>query len=162
MPNNRISPWMLLILCGVAAPMARAQPVGFDPAAPIYNLGADPYGQIGDPGSYLSPPSVPWTRGVHGYVSAGVASQGGADVAAGGMMPLVPGKLDLAVQATTGQLDTRQMGIWAYPGMNGGMARYNAYQATLDWHPTDHFNASLTVAGSNLRLPGPGGPRGFP
>ena len=129
----------------------------------MYNFGANPYGtgtppvQNTPPGTLALTPAAPsvtsaigaYARNVHGFVSAGVSSRGGEDLAAGVEMPLVPGKLDLAVSGNTGQT-----GGWAHPaGTKAPDLRYNGYQASLDYHPTDDFEAEIGVSGENLRFP---------
>jgi len=132
--------------------------------APEYNFGSDPFAQNvapvqnAPPGtvSMVPPPviaSAPAPH-IHGYVAAGVSTGGGAEVSAGVMAPLVPGKLDLGVEATTGTA-----GNLPHPwGTKPGVAHFNAYQATLNWHPTDDFQAMVAVGGVNFRGPYPYGP----
>jgi len=131
--------------------------------APLYNFGANPYSTStpppvlnGPPGTMAMTPSTStaariaaYAQHIHGFVSAGVSSNGGAETAAGLEMPLVPGKVDLAVSGTAGQWG----GLPHPPGTKAGTARYNGYQASLDFHPSDDFYAEIGVTGENMKLP---------
>ncbi len=146
------SQWILRCLLGgllwggaALAQQAAGQPFQ---AAPLYDLGANPYGQLGEPDVNLSG-NAPWTHNVHGYVEAGISSYNGKNVAAGVIMPLVPGKLNLAVQATSGQMG----GLWDGAGGKPGVLRYDAYQASLDWHPTADSEAMIGIESTNFRWP---------
>jgi len=155
-------------LLGFGLTAARAQQTAststnYLQTAPIYNFAGNPYAQGAPPAALLPPGAlalVPqplplesigpnFASHVHGFVSGGISTHGGDDLAAGVLVPLVPGRLDLAVSANTGQF-----GVQTYPG--GGKQptlRYNGYQATLDLHPSPDFDASVTISGTNIRGP---------
>jgi hypothetical protein len=135
--------------------------VGALRTAPIYDFGASPYAlgaaplqPVASSGLVLTPqvsgaviPSVK----VHGFISSGISTHGGLDLAAGVMVPLVPGKLDLAVSANTGQFG----GLGHPAGSKAPVVSYNGYQATLDYHPSADFDAQVSVAGTKIKGPLP-------
>jgi hypothetical protein len=92
----------------------------------------------------------------HGYVSTGVATHGGHEFSGGVTIPLVPGRADLSVGASSGQ-------VGGFPSVTAGgkssTLRYDSYYAGLHLHPTDDIDAFIGVSG--LRLHGPDAPYGF-
>jgi hypothetical protein len=93
-----------------------------------------------------------FARNIHGYVSAGVSTQSGHDFSGGVFVPLVPGKVDLAVSGSTGQ----QGGfVPLIPGNKPGIAHYDTYNVGLYLHPTDDISAYIGVAGGSFKLPYP-------
>ena len=135
-----------------------------------YNLGlpmfagnsADPYNLSGTttatanappPGS-TAPAALPdsytfdtFRQNIHGYVSAGVATHNGHEFSGGVEVPVVPGKVDLAVGADTGQV-----GGFAplVPGGKRATLTYNSYYAGVHLHPADDFDAYIGVSGGHL------------
>ncbi len=102
----------------------------------------------------------------HGYVSAGVSTHSGHSFEGGLSIPLIPGKAELEVAATTGQ-----DGGYKIPNVAGKTptTTYDAYSVGLALHPTDDITAYVGV--SSVRLHGSGlglypygatGPVGFP
>ena len=89
-------------------------------------------------------------QNIHGYVSAGVATHNGHEFSGGVEMPVVPGKMDLAVGANTGQI-----GGFAplVPGGKPGTIRYDSYYAAVHLHPADNIDAYIGVTGGHLGLP---------
>jgi hypothetical protein len=159
-----------LLLFAVAA---RAQtPVTPPPAASQHYLYTTPYAPgTGDPfdlnvapvqngpaGTVAVTSSAPpsdysfadFTRNIHGYVSTGVSTQGGHDFSGGVTMPLVPGKADLTVSASTGQVGGYQSLV---PGKKNAIAHYDTYSATLHLHPADDFDAYIGITGGSYKLP---------
>jgi hypothetical protein len=142
-------------LAGMARAATPVPPGGSNSlqTAPVYNFGANPFGQnvapVQDvtPGTLALVPAAPtsdvsaYVRNVHGYVAAGVATGGGAGVSAGVLLPLVPSKLDLAVSGSAGQI-----GNLPHPPGAKSTAPYNNYQATLNYHG-DNFDAGVSVGG---------------
>jgi hypothetical protein len=103
-----------------------------------------------------APPSdysfAEFTRNIHGYVSTGVSTQGGHDFSGGVTMPLVPGKVDLSVGGSSGQIGGFQPLV---PGQKTGIAHYDAYNVLLHVHPADDFDAYIGVTGGSYKLPYP-------
>ena len=101
-----------------------------------------------------APPSdysfADFTRNIHGYVSTGVETHGGHDFSGGVTMPLVPGKADLTVSASTGQIGGFQPLV---PGQKNATAHYDAYSATLHLHPADDVDAYIGITGGSYKLP---------
>ena len=90
-----------------------------------------------------------YARSIHGYVEAGVATHNGHEFAGGVEMPLVPGKVDLAFGANTGQIG----GFTPYvPGAKPGTVRYDSYYASVHLHPADNFDAYIGITGGHLGL----------
>lgn len=90
-----------------------------------------------------------FARSIHGYVEAGVGTQNSHEFSGGVEMPLVPGKVDLAVGASTGQ----QGGFIPYaPGTKPGTLHYDTYYASVHLHPADNFDAYIGVVGSRLGM----------
>jgi len=88
-------------------------------------------------------------QNIHGYVQAGVATHNGHEFAGGVEMPLVPGKVDLAVGANTGQ----QGGFVPYaPGTKPGTLHYDSYYAAVHLHPADNFDAYIGITGGHASL----------
>ncbi len=96
----------------------------------------------------------------HGFVSAGVSSHGGHAFEGGLSIPLVPGKAELEVSATTGQ-----DGGYKVAGLPGKTptTTYDAYSVGLNLHPTDDISAYIGVSSVRLHSAGfsPYGPVGF-
>ncbi len=92
----------------------------------------------------------------HGYVSTGIATHGGHEFSGGVTIPLVPGRADLSVGASSGQ-------VAGFPPVTAGgknaTLRYDSYYAGLHLHPTDDIDAFIGVSG--LRLHAPNSPYGF-
>jgi hypothetical protein len=101
-----------------------------------------------------APPSdysfAEFARNIHGYVSTGVSTQGGHDFSGGVTMPLVPGKADLTVSASSGQIGGFQSLV---PGQKTATAHYDTYSATLHLHPADDLDAYIGITGGNYKLP---------
>jgi len=159
------------LLCVSAAP---AQTVPTPPPASQHYLYTTPYApgtsdpfdltvapvQNGPAGTVAVTSSAPpsdysfadFTRNIHGYVSTGVETHGGHDFSGGVVMPLVPGKVDLSVGGSSGQV-----GGFAplVPGQKNGIAHYDTYNVLLHVHPTDNFDAYVGVAGGSYKLPYP-------
>lgn len=157
-----------LLLCAGAADAQTSPP----PAAPQHYLYTTPYAPgTGDPfdlnvspvqngpaGTVAVTTSAPpsdysfadFTRNIHGYVSTGISTQGGHDFSGGVTMPLVPGKADLTVSASTGQIGGFQSAV---PGQKNATAHYDTYSATLHLHPADDFDAYIGITGGNYKLP---------
>ena len=102
----------------------------------------------------------------HGYVSAGVSSHSGHAFEGGLSIPLVPGKAELEVAASTGQDGGYKIANFAGKTPT---TTYDAYSVGLALHPTDDISAYVGV--SSVRLHGSGlglypygapGPVGFP
>ncbi len=87
---------------------------------------------------------------IHGYVSAGVATHNGHDFSGGVEMPLVPGKVDVAVGANTGQVGGF---LPVVPGGKRTTVRYDSYYASVHLHPADNVDAYIGVVGGHLSLP---------
>jgi len=89
-------------------------------------------------------------QNIHGYVSAGVATRNGHEFSGGVEVPVVPGKMDLAVGTNTGQI-----GGFAplVPGGKPGTITYNSYYAAVHLHPADNVDAYIGVTGGHLGLP---------
>ena len=97
----------------------------------------------------------------HGYVSAGVSTNSGHSFEGALSIPLVPGKVELDVAATTGQ----DGGFKLANNAKTPITTYDAYSVGLALHPTDDITAYIGV--SSVRLHGSGlglypGPIGFP
>jgi hypothetical protein len=108
--------------------------------APIYDFGANPYSQTS---------SVPsFTARVHGFVSAGVATHGGNDLAAGVTVPLIPGQLSVSVSGDKGQVG----GLAHAPG-GPSRLQYSEVNAQVNLRVNDDFSASVGVSSTNLRGP---------
>jgi hypothetical protein len=157
-----------LLLCAGAASAQTPAP----PAAAQHYLYTTPYAPgTGDPFDLTvapvqngpagtvavtssAPPSdysfADFARNIHGYVSTGVETHGGHDFSGGVTMPLVPGKADLTVSASSGQIGGFQpLG----PGQKNAIAHYDAYSATLHLHPTDDVDAYIGITGGSYKLP---------
>ena len=96
----------------------------------------------------------------HGYFSAGVSSRNGHSFDAGVDIPILPGKVELELAASTGQFDTYKL-----PGAGGKTPAltYDTYSAGLALHPTDDITAFIGVSGVRLHQSGLGGyPFGSP
>ncbi len=96
-------------------------------------------------------------KNTHGYVSTGVSSGSGHFFEGGVSIPLVPGKAELEVGASTGQLPTFKN------FSNNGKApaiTYDAYNVGLALHPTDDISAYIGVSGMRLNAKGLG-PYGY-
>jgi hypothetical protein len=90
-----------------------------------------------------------FAQSIHGYVEAGVGTQNGHNFSGGVEMPLVPGKVDLAVGASTGQ----QGGFVPYaPGTKPGSIHYDTYYASVHLHPADNFDAYIGITGGHVGL----------
>ncbi len=174
---------MALPSMAVAQTASPAQPAMTAPApstASSYNLGlpmfaagsADPYNlsattdtQTTAPAAASTTPTLPdsytfdtFRQNIHGYVSAGIATHNGDNLSGGVTMPLVPGKVDLAFGADTGQVGGFQP---LTPGGKRKALTYNDYYAGVHLHPSDNFDAYITVSRTHLGLPyGPIAPVG--
>ncbi len=102
----------------------------------------------------------------HGYVSAGVSSLGGHAFEGGLSIPLIPGKAELEVSATTGQNGGYKVANFAGKTPT---TTYDAYSVGLSLHPTEDISAYIGVSsvrlhssGLGLYPNGPYGPGGFP
>jgi len=96
-------------------------------------------------------------KNTHGYVSTGVSSGSGHFFEGGVSIPLVPGKAELELGASTGQLPTFKN------FSNTGKApaiTYDAYNVGLSLHPTDDVSAYIGVSGMRLKANGLG-PYGY-
>ncbi len=142
------------------------------PSGGLYDLNVAP-AQNGPPGTVAltnTAPSQAYSfqdivRNTHGYVSAGVATHNGHEFEGGVSIPIVPGKADLDLAASTGQ--------WGVPGNVAGgknaAVTYDSYSAGLHLHPTDNVEAYIGVSTVRLHAPaqavlpfGVAGPGGFP
>lgn len=88
--------------------------------------------------------------GVHGFISAGIGSRGTRGLDGEVTVPLVPGKVDLSIAATTGRSDV-------FLPLPFGTARqdtlsYQGYRVSLAVHPTDDFEAIFAVEGGHFGL----------
>ncbi len=127
-----------------------------------YNLNVAPT-QNGPAGTVVMTSTAPPTAysfqdvlaNTHGYVSTGVATHGGHEFSGGVTIPLVPGRADLSVGASSGQ-------VGGFPSFTAGgkssTLRYDSYYAGLHLHPTDDIDAFIGVSG--LRLHAPNSPYG--
>ncbi len=141
------------------------------PTTPHYNLGLPMFAAGADPynlsaATTAPAPQTPATTSqsalsneytfdtfrpqIHGYVSAGVATHNGHDFSGGVEMPLVPGKVDVAVGANTGQLGGF---VPVVPGGKPGTVRYDSYYASVHLHPADNVDAYIGVVGGHYSFP---------
>ena len=90
----------------------------------------------------------------HGYVSAGVSTGSGHSFDGGVSIPLVPGKAELELSASTGQLPT-----YRFADARGKLpsATYDAYSVGLALHPADGVDAYIGVSSVRLHTSGSGG-----
>jgi hypothetical protein len=159
-----------LLLLGAGA--ARAQTPAPTPPAAQHYLYTTPYAPgTGDPfdlnvapvqngpaGTVAVTTSAPpsdysfaeFTRNIHGYVSTGIETHGGHDFSGGVVVPLVPGKVDLSVSGSSGQVGGFQPLV---AGQKNGIAHYDAYNVLLHVHPTDNFDAYVGITGGSYKLP---------
>ena len=95
----------------------------------------------------------------HGYVSAGVSTNGGHEFEGALSIPLVPGKAELEVSASTGQ-----DGGYRLANFTGKTpsATYDAYSVGLALHPTEDISAYIGVSSVRLHGSGLGYPYGVP
>ncbi len=134
-------------------------------SADPYNLSATTDTQTTAPAAASTTPTLPdsytfdtFRQNIHGYVSAGIATHNGDNLSGGVTMPLVPGKVDLAFGADTGQVGGFQP---LTPGGKRKALTYNDYYAGVHLHPSDNFDAYITVSRTHLGLPyGPIAPVG--
>lgn len=144
-----------LFLLGLLA--AAPAMAGTTPLSNIYDFGSAPFdtSPIDTPTPPLSSTTTtaqtalttPLIAHVHGYVSGGVSSRGGAYVGAGLIMPVVPGKLDLIVSGETGQT-----GTLPHPaGFQKINLREQDYAATLDYHPDPSWDLQIQVSQQQLK-----------
>ncbi len=126
----------------------------------LYDLNAAP-AQKGPPGTIaVTAPQAPSysfqdvLANTHGYVSAGVSSRNGHNFEAGVSIPIVPGKAELELAASTGQADTYKFS--GVPGKTPALT-YDTYSAGLALHPTDDITAFIGVTGLRLHQSGLGG-----
>ena len=180
--HGHLAHLLALALAALPAGQALAQPSppssATTPAGPRYLLTAPLYSGNPDDPFAVAPAPVQTTatsvssstppmaysfidlsKYVHGYVSAGVATQGGHDFSGGVSLPLVLDKVDLIVSGNTGQ----QGGyLPAYPGGKKGVLHYDTYNVGLLLHPTDDITAYIGVSGGSYKLPfGYGTPYGY-
>ena len=89
----------------------------------------------------------------HGYVSTGVSTGSGHFFEGGVSVPLVPGKAELELSGSSGQLPTFKV--------NGGgrtpTLTYDAYNVGLALHPSDNVSAYIGFSGLRLHANGQGG-----
>jgi len=162
---------------GLAAAQTAAPAPAITTPAPAtasnYNLGlpmfaagsADPYNLSATTDTTATPPSAAasatatlpdsytfdtFRQNIHGYVSAGIATHNGNNLSGGVTMPLVPGKVDLAFGADTGQVGGFQP---VTPGGKHKILTYNDYYAGVHLHPADNIDAYITVSRTHLNLP---------
>jgi hypothetical protein len=127
----------------------------------FYDLNVAPT-QNGPPGTIAmtnKAPPLAYTfddimRNTHGYVSTGVASNGGHEFSGGLFIPLVPGTADLAVGAGTGQVGGLPPVV---PGGKKQTANYDTYYADLHLHPADNVDAYIGISGLHLKSQSPYG-----
>ncbi len=138
----------------------------------LYGLNVAP-AQNGPPGTVALTSATPpqaysfqdILRNTHGYVSAGVATHNGHEFEGGVSIPIVPGKADLDLAASTGQ--------WGVPsnvaGGKNAAVTYDSFSAGLHLHPTDDVEAFVGVSTVRLHAPsqavlpfGVAGPGGLP
>ena len=88
-------------------------------------------------------------RQTHGFVSAGVATHNGHEFSGGVTVPIVPGKADLELAASSGQ--------WGLPnnvaGGKDAVVAFDRYSAGLALHPTDDIEAFVGVSTVRVRAP---------
>ncbi len=171
--RGRLAHRLALSLACLPASQALAQPsppsAAANPGGPRYLLTAplysgnpdDPFAMAPAPVqtsatsvSSSTPPMaysfVDLSKYVHGYVSAGVATQGGHDFSGGVSLPLVLDKVDLIVSGSSGQ----QGGyLPAYPGGKKGVLHYDTYNVGLLLHPSDDVTAYIGISGGSYKLP---------
>ena len=125
-------------------------------ASGLYSLNVAP-SQNGPPGTVTltdPTPAKSYTLGdvlgsTHGYVSAGVATHNGHSFEGGVSIPIVPGKADLELAASTGQFGLPKIS----GGAKNGTVSYDAYAAGLHIHPTEDVDAFIGVSGVRLHAP---------
>jgi hypothetical protein len=91
-----------------------------------------------------------YARAVHGYVSTGVASNGGHEFSGGVNLPLVPGVADVDVGVGTGQTGGYKVAGTRLPSL-----RYDTYYAGLHLHPADNIDAYIGINGMRVNGPQP-------
>ncbi len=129
-------------------PLALGVPVFSPTASSPYNFNVAP-AQVGPPGTITMTSASPlpdysfqqFAHDVHGYASAGVSSNNGHMFSGGVTAPLVPGKADVFLNATTGQFGN----LPAPPGVKPGTLNYTAYGGGIAIHPTDDFSAFIGI-----------------
>ena len=163
-----------LILCAATPAFAQSATSSPQPAPPAaatnhYDLAVPMFGGTSNdpynldskattvapaPGA-TAPPVLPeaysfenYLRSVHGYVSAGVATHNGHNFEGGVEMPLVPGKADLDISASTGQIGGFEM-----PRGKDGVLTYDTYSAGLHLHPADNVDAYIGITGGHFGVP---------
>ncbi len=123
---------------------------GTTPLSNVYDFGNAPFSTTPTDAPPLSTSTStaqtsltsPLVAHMHGYVTGGVSSRGGAYVGAGLIMPVIPGKLDLIVSAETGQT-----GTLPHPaGFKKINLREQDYSATLDYHPDPSWDLQLQIS----------------
>ncbi len=157
-----------------AAPGSRPYDLNIYPALAqsgggLYDLNVAP-SQNGPPGTVTLTDPTPAKsylddvlRGTHGFVSAGVATHNGHVFDGGVRIPIVPGKADLELAASTGQFGMPGLGT------KNATVTTDSYSAGLHIHPTDDVDAFIGVSGVRLHTPaqsiyglGAYGPASFP
>ena len=135
----------------------------------LYDLNVAP-SQSGPPGTVTLTDPTPAKsyvddviRNTHGFVSAGVATHNGHSFDGGVSIPIVPGKAELELAASTGQFGVPGL------GSKNATVTYDAYSAGVHLHPTDDVEAFVGVSGVRLHIPAQGaygigayGPASFP
>jgi hypothetical protein len=121
-----------------------------------YNLTPNASGQAVTAATTPAQPALPdsytfdsFRQNIHGYVAAGVATHNGHNFEGGVSMPLVPGKADLALSASTGQIG----GFTPVTNGNKQTLNYTAYSASLHLHPADNVDAYIGITHAHVGLP---------
>ncbi len=162
---SRSSAILALSALALAAGTGPAAAQHYNLSLPMFAAGsADPYDLSATttapaaPPAANAPPVLPdnytfdsFRQNIHGYVSAGVATHNGHEFSGGVEMPLVPGKVDLALGANTGQIGGFARVV---PGGKPGTLTYDSYYGAVHLHPADNIDAYIGVTGGHLGLPG--------
>ena len=161
---------LAVCLAGAAPVWAQTAPAGKPTDVNVYPALAAPGGlydlnvagtQNGPPGTIAVTSATPTHNysfedvlaNTHGYVSAGVSTGNGHSFDGGVSIPLVPGKAELELSASTGQLSTYR--IADARGKTPGVT-YDAYSVGLALHPADNVEAYVGVSSVRLHTSGLG------